>query len=174
MTNAVVIAKEMTHWERWKADHAAGMAHLTECFAQGMSLQRYAAELGIAVSTLHEYITTRPSLAEEYARARELRADYWAELIAAEADTPVRRTDKGNLDPADVARKRLKVDALKWVASKFAPRKYGDKLEVEATVKHDAVGELREYLQGKSRIPVRSKTTLESDVGGNPLVKESR
>ena len=28
---------------------------------------------------------------------------------------------------------RLRVDALKWVASKLAPKRYGDKVEVEQT-----------------------------------------
>jgi hypothetical protein len=35
------------------------------------------------------------------------------------------------IDGGFVARQRLRIDARKWFASKVAPKKYGDKLEVE-------------------------------------------
>ena len=34
------------------------------------------------------------------------------------------------LDPVAVQRNKLRVDARKWVLSKLAPKKYGDKLEL--------------------------------------------
>ena len=36
-------------------------------------------------------------------------------------------------DATAVARNRLRVDARKWLASKMAPKKYGDKLQTELT-----------------------------------------
>lgn len=172
MGRALTDPLKLTPWERFKAVPREGMAHLTECFAHGMSLRQYAHELGVAVSVIHDFIHSDAGRAEQYARARELRADYYAEVIATEADTPVRTNFRGDLDPADVARKRLKVDALKWTASKLAPKRYGEKLEVDATVTHDVVGELRNHLNGRSKLPLRHPNVVEADAGGNPLVRE--
>jgi hypothetical protein len=50
-------------------------------------------------------------------------------------------TDKdGNLKPNPVAvqRDRLIIDSEKWLLSKLAPKKYGDRIQVDAEVKHTA------------------------------------
>ena len=73
-----------------------------------------------ARSTLMDWLREDPKLAEQYARAREIQADYFAEEIVDIADTEP--------DP-QVARVRM--DARKWHASKTAPKKYGDKIYQE-------------------------------------------
>lgn len=57
----------------------------------------------------------------QYARAREAQADAYFEEIVDIADEPVSES-------VEVQRNRLRMDARKWVASKLAPKKYGDKL----------------------------------------------
>lgn len=57
----------------------------------------------------------------KYARAREAQGDYLDEEMQTVADTATPET-------AQVA--RLRVDTMKWRASKLAPKKYGDKLEL--------------------------------------------
>lgn len=77
--------------------------------------------------------------AAQYARARELQADVLAEEIIdiADEDPAVRLETQRNggetmvIDSAAVAHQRLRVDARKWFASKVAPKRYGDKLDVE-------------------------------------------
>jgi hypothetical protein len=84
----------------------------------------------------------------QYACAREAQADRLAEemLEIADEDCSTVRADKhgsrdddgeGNtevvFDAVAVARNRLRVDARKWLASKMAPKKYGDKLTQELT-----------------------------------------
>jgi hypothetical protein len=59
---------------------------------------------------------------EQYAHARQKQADAWADMVVEEA-----------FNSHDAAIGRLRVDALKWVASKLAPKRYGDKVEVEQT-----------------------------------------
>ena len=81
---------------------------------------------------------------EQYVRAREMQADRMAEDILSIADemcTTVRADKHGSrdedgvgnteviFDATAVARNRLRVDARKWLASKMAPKKYGDKIE---------------------------------------------
>lgn len=74
-----------------------------------------------------------------YDRAREVRADIWGdELIEISDDTSKDWVDKSKpdgstervLDHEHVTRSKLRVDARKWLMSKAAPRKYGDKLDL--------------------------------------------
>jgi hypothetical protein len=70
-----------------------------------------------------------------YAGAREAQADKFADDIIQIADdgrNDTYETDDGTKTDQDViARSRLRVDARKWLASKMAPKKYGDKLQTE-------------------------------------------
>lgn len=91
----------------------------------------------------------RDDFRDQYARAREEQAEFYAESIIEIADeevTMVKRskhthgakpeddTEDNDIevvfDSAAVARNRLRVDARKWYASKLAPKKYGEKLEL--------------------------------------------
>jgi hypothetical protein len=70
----------------------------------------------------------------QYARAREAQADFLAEeilQIADDGENDTYATENGPAVNHDVVqRSRLRVDARKWLASKLAPKKYGDKLAV--------------------------------------------
>lgn len=72
---------------------------------------------------------------DQYARAREAQADVFFEEIIDIADDGSNDTyqkDGAELTNHDViARSRLRVDARKWAASKLAPKKYGEKLDLE-------------------------------------------
>lgn len=71
---------------------------------------------------------------DKYARAREAQADYVFEqirIIADHADEDHTPFTGGNV----VQRDKLRVDARKWIASKLAPKKYGDKIEVDGNIK---------------------------------------
>lgn len=77
--------------------------------------------LGITAGAVLATITNGgPEAVEQYARAREAAADLFeADIIAAaEAATP-----------ETAAADRIKVDALKWVAARRAPKKYGDRID---------------------------------------------
>ena len=83
-------------------------------------------------------------LREQYACARELQADYYAAEALKVAVTPmigktVKTVDDGETIKTEesisdnVPRSRLAYDALRWHASKLAPKKYGDKIEHSGT-----------------------------------------
>jgi hypothetical protein len=74
-------------------------------------------------------------ISARYARAREIQADVLAEQIVAISDeqSEVTRENGEKYDP-DVNRDRLRIDARKWYASKVAPKKYGEKIEVDAKI----------------------------------------
>ena len=77
-------------------------------------------------STVHLWLSVNKEFSDHYARARDLQGDTYADEIVSIAD---QATDR---DSAAAA--KVKVDARKWVASKLKPKKYGDKLDLDAHV----------------------------------------
>ena len=81
---------------------------------------------------------SRREFRDHYARAREVQADTLAEETVEIADDSSRDfktvirdgVEVQVFDHEHVQRSRLRVDARKWFASKLAPKKYGDKLEL--------------------------------------------
>lgn len=65
----------------------------------------------------------------QYARAREDQADYLADLIQ-EVAFDDSDDEKPFVGVNHIQRDRLKIDSLKWVASKLKPKKFGDKIDV--------------------------------------------
>lgn len=81
-----------------------------------------------------------------YARAKSQQADILAQemlSIADDGSRDVRITDEGHevVDHDHIARSRLRVDTRKWLASRLAPRKYGERIEhagdPDAPMKHE-------------------------------------
>lgn len=88
-----------------------------------------------ARGTVYRWLDGRQSFRDRYARAREAQMDYFAELIREIAfdesgDIVIEQEggkSKAVANHAKVQRDRLKVDSLKWIASKLFGRQYGDK-----------------------------------------------
>ena len=105
-------------------------ARTADCIPQ----RAIAVEAGVSWHALSDYINATPERKEQYASAREAQADKLADDILSIADDGTRDTytdAEGNerTDQDVIARSRLRVDARKWLASKMAPKKYGDKLD---------------------------------------------
>lgn len=87
-----------------------------------------------APSTVYKWLSEQPDFSEKYARAREIQADLLADEIIEIADDTSNDTlvsDTGEYANKEwINRSRLRVDARKWKASKLAPKKYGDKVDV--------------------------------------------
>jgi len=67
--------------------------------------------------------------AERYARARERQADFLADKMLEVAFDDV-DDEKDYVGANHIQRDRLKVDTMKFIASKLKPKKYGDKLDL--------------------------------------------
>lgn len=84
-----------------------------------------------ATETFYKWLNESKERTKQYARACEIRADYiFDEIIdiADDSSGDVIKTEKGDvLNSEFVQRSRLRVDARKWIVSKLAPKKYGDK-----------------------------------------------
>lgn len=69
-------------------------------------------------------------LKDRYARARVALLDRMAEGLIDISDTSPNILPTGAIDSAFVAHQKLRIDTRKWLLSKLAPKKYGDKIEV--------------------------------------------
>ena len=106
----------------------------------GMSLRKiFSSEDSPMSNTLfYRLIKENKELNERYARAKEIYADsIFDEIIeisdhSSEDHTPF---TGGNV----IQRDRLKVDARKWILSKLEPKKYGDKLDIDANVNQNII-----------------------------------
>lgn len=107
--------------------------------ADGESLRSICAGKDMPSRTsVFKWLAEHRSFADQYARAREAQADTLADQILEIADDSTRDTIETESGPrADaewIARSRLRVDARKWLASKMAPKKYGEKIDIDANV----------------------------------------
>lgn len=98
---------------------------ICEKIANGRSLRSICAEDGMpTMSTVCKWLIENKEFSEQYARAREKQADYFAEEI-------IEIADSAEAESAAVSKAKLQIDARKWAASKIAPKKYGDKQEID-------------------------------------------
>ena len=81
-----------------------------------------------ALSTLMKWVTDADKIAfsEQYARARDCQADFYADEIVDIADELAEDADSNAIQRA-----RLRVDSRKWKVARMSPRKYGDKQQVD-------------------------------------------
>lgn len=102
---------------------------ICELIARGMSLRAICASADMpAGGTVHRWLAEHQDFQEQYTRAREEQADGFADEIIDIADSVAPET-------GEVAKAKLQIDARKWKASKLAPKKYGEKLELDADMR---------------------------------------
>jgi hypothetical protein len=80
--------------------------------------------------TVLQWLRDDDSFATQYAYARDAQADVYVDEIKDIADTE-----------EDANRARVRIDARKWVASKLKPKRYGDRLDLNAKVEHSDVSD---------------------------------
>ena len=112
--------------------------------AQGISLREWcrSQEDRPHISTVMRWLNENEEFQEQYARARDAQADFLADEILEISDNAVNdwMERQGKDDGAGwvangehIQRSRLRVDSRKWLMSKMAPKKYGDKVTQEHT-----------------------------------------
>lgn len=102
-------------------------ATICERIANGESLKHITEEDGMpSRATVHSWLlnSAHKDFLDKYEEAREMQADVYAdEMDDIAKDTTI-----------DVQRARLIIDTRKWTSSKLKPKKYGDKLDIDARV----------------------------------------
>ncbi len=95
--------------------------------AHGRSLKSIAAQDDMPCErTLFNWLDTNDEFRERYDRARQLQAEI-------RADSILELVDNCPVDKDEIQLARLKVDAIKWVASRLLPHRYGDRLAAVST-----------------------------------------
>jgi hypothetical protein len=85
--------------------------------ACGMTFKQACQERGLSTVGVWQWRQLYPEFADAYARAKDMRMDHYVHEIEEIAD-----------GSGDVKRDTLRVDTRKWIASKLAPRRYGDRV----------------------------------------------
>jgi hypothetical protein len=108
---------------------------------KGLSMFKACKEVGIPHNSFLDFIDKDERLIDKYTRAIAIKSEMKNEqltAIAANRDNDFYIDGEGNKRPNPVAvqRDRLLIDTLKWQLSKEAPRKYGDRINIDAKVEH--------------------------------------
>jgi hypothetical protein len=89
--------------------------------SEGDSLRQVCRDNDIAEATVRQWVRDdREGFAAHYQAARALQVESWSDKI-------IELANRDDLEPND---KRLRVDTLKWLMSKLAPKRYGERLLV--------------------------------------------
>jgi hypothetical protein len=120
--------------------------------AAGESLRKICLDEQMPVqSTVFKWITANEDFAKQYACARTAQMEAMAEEIIEIADDGLNdtyETEDGERTNSDVIqRSRLRVDTRKWLMSKLAPKKYGDKVE--------------QFISGPDGGPIKAEVKIE-------------
>ena len=83
-----------------------------------------------SMSTLMKWLTEpdKQQFSEQYARARDYQADFYADEVVDLADELSEAADNN-----EIARAKLRIDSRKWKCARMTPRKWGDKSSVDVT-----------------------------------------
>jgi len=113
---------------------------ICEDIVLGLSIREIAAKDNRpSEATIWRWVATNAEFQDRYTRAKEGQAERFAEELIEIADDGtndwmLRNQGEETIVVADhehIQRSRLRVDARKWLMSKMAPKKYGDKTQVE-------------------------------------------
>ena len=91
-----------------------------------------------SMRTVFKWLGQNEAFAQQYTRARDIHADAVFEEIREISDTPVlgvktvsKPTGTETTEGDMIEHRRLQIDARKWLLGKMAPKKYGDKSQIE-------------------------------------------
>lgn len=96
---------------------------MCEMVVEGKTLRQIAKDMKCSAGALLRYVAESP-YSEQYARAR----DAAAELFEADILTAALA-----VTPETAQAERVKIDALKWIAARRAPKRYGDRIQNEVS-----------------------------------------
>ncbi len=123
--------------------YPAAADFIIQRITDGESVRKICADEGMPSQSMFYRWLADPEnadLREKYARAKEAQMERFADEIIeisddTSKDTHVTVYEDGNERTSPntewISRSRLRVDSRKWLMSKLAPKKYGDKLEAE-------------------------------------------
>jgi hypothetical protein len=114
--------------------------NICDQLAEGLSLREVCRQDGMpSKSMVMRWLHEHPSFRDQYTRAKDIGIEAIAEDILDIADDAKNdwmernaEEDRGWIaNGENVRRSQIRIDARKWLLSKLAPKKYGDKLDLK-------------------------------------------
>lgn len=116
-------------------------ADICSRLSDGQSMRKIAKDDDMPSSaTMFNWLRVHSTFLEQYEIAKAECADMYAEEIIeisddSQNDYIEEDKDGKRLNPENIQRARLKVDARKWVAAKLKPKKYGDRIQQDVNAR---------------------------------------
>lgn len=120
-----------------------------DAMTSGMSCFKACQKAGIPMPTFMLWVSQDSALADNYAQARENFIERIANEVMELSDADVGEQPDGRKDWAAVQKHKLQVDTRKWLLSKLAPKKYGEKLEISGDEKSPLVHRIERVVVSK-------------------------
>ncbi len=95
-----------------------------------MSMRKACKKSGVSMTSFHRWIVDNAELRKQYVHARSLYHEQLADEILTISEEKIGTDWQGKTDNGKVQQNRLRIDSRKWLLSKLAPKKYGDRLTV--------------------------------------------
>lgn len=121
---------EKTKTAKPERDKASICQAVLQGMRDGLSAFKACQAAGVPQSTFNRWVDADAKLVEDYAHAREDLIERMANEVLELADSEVPETGDGKRDWQAIQQRKLQVDSRKWLLSKLAPKKYGDRLEL--------------------------------------------
>lgn len=102
---------------------------ICDAISDGMTTAQASEAFGISKVTLYSWVRTDEAFRQAFDRAKDERIEAQLE-DAVEVCERLEALEKDGFDKDRINAARLKVDTIKWFASKRLSKKYGDKLEL--------------------------------------------
>ncbi len=99
---------------------------ICDMFSHGASMKEVSAEIGFNPSSVYLWLSKNQEFSDKYARAKADGQEAEMEGLKEIADKVLDKT----YEPQQA---RVAADILKWRVSKLAPKKYGEKSQIEHT-----------------------------------------
>lgn len=133
------------------------MKAVCDMVASGKLLKDACEKQGVHPITVRGWALADEELGKLYTHARIEQAHAFAEQAIAIADdgTNDTYTDEDGKEQVNhdvIQRSRLRVDTRKWMASKLAPKLYGEKLEVSGDKEHPIAVTVQEWTFGNKKV----------------------
>lgn len=115
------------------------LSSICERLASGESLRDICKSDGMPTETaVRKWAIKDPhGFGSQYAISRNMAMDAMEDDLLEIADAELPRLDNGATDSGAVNNKRVRIDTRKWIMSKIAPKRYGDKQSIELTGKDE-------------------------------------
>jgi hypothetical protein len=136
---------------------------ILDAIANGQSLSSILRREGMpSYSWAKLQLRTDPELRKQYDQALEDRGDRLAEELIKLAFAKLPDDLDGRAQSAWVQHLRVKIDVLKWTASKLRPRVYGERIDVSVTNTQISITQALELAEARvsGTLDVEAKTVI--------------